>query len=379
MRYLSLIILAACMAASPTAPTTAPAASAHDINVLIAQLGHDDFSVREAAAKKLISIGKPALDAVKRAAENQDDPELRSRAKALAKRIVERPVPGGPVAKDEEIIARSLKISNEGGVRQINVREQARSIQIREGDFGIEMIVGAIENGEQVNAQFEAKNADDLKKQSPDAFTLYERWGGHAGQMNPMVRGAQNVVIRGPVFIGGMQGGAVFPVPLPPDPVDELRDRVVAEMQKRDIGEEDRKQVQLLLERLQQMRAARIVGQGAGDAQKQLKEQFEISDKLREKMAALKLEDPGEALPPPAKWRLGVQLAGDEGKVVVASVAPDSRADKIGLRPGDAIWKINGKEVAHVEGLKQNLQAAEGAITLIVVRDGKDVTLEEKK
>jgi hypothetical protein len=374
MQNIGLLIFAACLAAGPATAPTSPPPAPQDVNLLIAQLGHDDFSIREAAAKKLIEIGKPALESLRKAAESPDDPETQARAQQVIKRIVERPVPGGPVSPQDEVVARSIRISTEGGIRQIEVKEQSRSISISEGEFGIKMTVGAVENGRQINEVFEAKDANDLKRQSPDAFTLYDRWGGHQGQMNPLVRGAQNIVIRGPVFIGG-QGA--FPFALPPDPIDELRDRVVGEMHEKNIAEADRKQVQELLEQLQQVRGAQAVG--AGDAQKQLKEQFVLSDKLREKIESLKLGDPGEALPPPAKWRLGVQLAADEGRVMVASVAPESRAERIGLRTGDLITKLNGKDVAGVAGLKESLKGAKEPITLLVVREEKEVTLEEKK
>src|SRR5438128_2497273 len=99
MRRLSFFILLACIAAGPTT-APAPLPSAKEIDALIVQLGHDDFKVREDASQKLFKIGKPAVAALKQALAS-DDPEVQSRAQMLIRRIETRPVPGGPVSRDE--------------------------------------------------------------------------------------------------------------------------------------------------------------------------------------------------------------------------------------------------------------------------------------
>src|SRR5436190_19100401 len=97
-----LILLLMCTAAA--APTTAPAPK--DVDMLIAQLGHDDFKIREEASVKLAKIGKPALAPLRQALAN-GDPEVQSRAEMIIKRIEERPVPGGPINPDAPVVARS--------------------------------------------------------------------------------------------------------------------------------------------------------------------------------------------------------------------------------------------------------------------------------
>jgi HEAT repeat protein len=47
---------------------------------LIRQLGHEDYSAREAASRELVEIGEPAVPALKSAAETHADPEVRWRA-----------------------------------------------------------------------------------------------------------------------------------------------------------------------------------------------------------------------------------------------------------------------------------------------------------
>ncbi|HEV8603827.1 MAG TPA: PDZ domain-containing protein [Tepidisphaeraceae bacterium] len=370
MRQLSFLMIVGLVAAALAAgPTTAP--SAKELDTLIVQLGHDDFKVREEASARLAKVGKPALEALKQALAS-GDPEVQSRAEMLIKRIEQRPVPGGPVNKDEPVVARSLRISNDGGVKQVEVRENNRTITIREQGGAIDMSVSAVENGRRVTEEFKAKNAQDLKLQSPDAFALYQRWSGSDGT-NPLVRGAENLVIQGPVFVGGLQA-----VPLPPDPMEELKDRVVQQMEKANVADEQRKQVADLLDKLQQDRPTRQIG-AAEDRNKQLKEYFRASDELREKLEALKLPDPGDDLPPPAKWRLGIQVAPDPEKLVVGSVVPESRGEKLGLKVGDVIDKIDDKPVKDIEGLRESLSTAKGPIAVVVVREGTAVKLEEKK
>src|SRR5258706_13052505 len=160
------------LAAIGAGPTTAP--SATDIDALIVQLGHDDFKIREEASIKLAQIGKPALSSLKQALAN-GDPEVQSRAEMIIKRIEQRPVPGGPVNPDDPMVARQLKISNTGGTKVVEVRETQRTISIREDGGGINMTVSAIEKGKRVTEEFTAKDPQDLKKQRPDAFALYER------------------------------------------------------------------------------------------------------------------------------------------------------------------------------------------------------------
>src|SRR5215204_2872886 len=355
-------------------PTTAPSVNEAQVNALIAQLGHDDFKIREEASSKLAKMGKPALEPLKQAMKS-GDPEVQSRAEMLIKRIEQRPVPGGPVNPDEPVVARSLRISNDGGAKSVEVRENQRTITIREdGSGGISMTVSAIENGKRVSEEFKAKNSDDLKKQSPDAFTLYERWSGSNGN-NPLVRGAENLVLQGPILVGGLQA---LPVPLAQDPIEELKERIVGQMEQANVGDEKRKEISDLLDRVQKGRLANQIG-AADERGKQLKDYFAASDELREKLEALKLPDPGDDLPPPSKWRLGIQIARDPEKLVVGSIVPESRAEKIGLQVGDVIDRIDDKPVKEIEGLREALSTAKGPIEMLVVRDGKEMKLQEKK
>lgn len=63
-----------------------PAPDAARIAELIGQLGSDTFADREKATKELEAIGAPALDALRKAARD-DEPERRKRAEGLVKKI----------------------------------------------------------------------------------------------------------------------------------------------------------------------------------------------------------------------------------------------------------------------------------------------------
>ena len=73
----------------------------------------------------------------------------------------------------------------------------------------------------------------------------------------------------------------------------------------------------------------------------------EQCDELRKTLEQYKL-DAGELLPPPARTRLDVSLLSEDGRMLVQQVGEDSRGQRIGLRPGDVIRKVDGNEVANV-------------------------------
>ena len=57
---------------------------------LIRQLGHDEFTKREAATKELEAIGEPALDVLRKAAASSEDPEIRRRAEWIIRALAHR-------------------------------------------------------------------------------------------------------------------------------------------------------------------------------------------------------------------------------------------------------------------------------------------------
>src|SRR5437868_14401065 len=82
--FAAWLLLVANMA---TADSDSPSAKQEkEIARLIAQLGSSDFQERERAAERLVTIGPPALEPLRRAAAGKDA-EVRSRAERLIARI----------------------------------------------------------------------------------------------------------------------------------------------------------------------------------------------------------------------------------------------------------------------------------------------------
>jgi uncharacterized protein (TIGR03067 family) len=63
---------------------------AEKIARLVAQLGDDDFEKREAASKKLDSIGEPAVSALRKAVATSPDTEIRRRAETIIGAVAAR-------------------------------------------------------------------------------------------------------------------------------------------------------------------------------------------------------------------------------------------------------------------------------------------------
>src|SRR5262249_45499018 len=74
-----------------------------------------------------------------------------------------------------------------------------------------------------------------------------------------------------------------------------------------------------------------------------------------------------------------MSLDGEKG-ALVAQVSPDSPALAAGLKAGDVIKSVDGKEVATVRDLTRTISATKPgtSVKLGVWRDGKDMTLSGK-
>ena len=83
--YLAVALLLSVHPVLAQPPPKRPDAKA--IAALIAQLGSADFQERQAATKSLEAIGRPALAALREAADKHDDAEVRRRAKGLIEKI----------------------------------------------------------------------------------------------------------------------------------------------------------------------------------------------------------------------------------------------------------------------------------------------------
>ena len=66
------------------------------IQELIKKLGSDDFTVREQATEDLKKAGKNAREALKKAADESEDPEVRQRARSILEELAKAEKPAPP-------------------------------------------------------------------------------------------------------------------------------------------------------------------------------------------------------------------------------------------------------------------------------------------
>lgn len=384
-------------------PAGAPAGDG--IDAFINQLGAADFRDREAAVEKLKDVGPAALPALKRALAS-DDPEVASRADSVIRHVERPPVPArlpsarrrggrGP-GRGEAVIGADVRVhvAFRDGVRRVVVTEQGRTVRIEEGANGIQMSVsGRDGNGDAITRDFQARTPDELRRQNPEAFELYDRWAGRGVGMVPGI-GRADRNNGGPPWLDGRFGAGAGPEewrPLLPDaraPADELaelRERLERQMKDADTPEAQQQEVLGLLERLRAMRGG-VGGGGGGGApfadadgmHRRMDAMNRQADALRERMKDLKLPDPGDTLPPPPAARLGITILEDPDQgVTVLHIMPESRARKMGLEPLDVIKRINGKDVTDAKALRRAVTEAKSPMVIEGLRDGEPLKLEE--
>ena len=106
-----------------------------------------------------------------------------------------------------------------------------------------------------------------------------------------------------------------------------------------------------------------------------------------------RLPAPGSRFPDSGAWvpatreRLGVTVqsltrdledyfGATNGGVLVSSVRRDSAGEKAGLKAGDVITSVNGDRVRDAGDLMRELEDASGEVTIVVLRDKKEMTLK---
>jgi hypothetical protein len=349
---------------------------------LVRQLGHDDFRVRESAAARLREMGKTALPALREALAGPD-PEVCSRADALI-RQTERPrVPKGWFA-GRNVVRRVQTTAN--GTRIVEVEEAGRKVRITEGPGGVELTLTGVEDGEVVSATFRARNLAELGRQDPDAYVLYERLVGTIA--GGMIRGRRPQIVPMPQARGRLLPLVPAEGPLllrpPADDLLQLEVRLREDMRRAGVADVEQ---QAVLNALRLLRDIQTDGQFGlpQDLEAQVRKYNALSDALRKKLDDLDLPGPGDALPPPARARLGISvappdLAGDAAALVgvtVRTVLPNTRGEKLGLREGDIIRKVNGKRVNDAASLRRVLTDEKDPLALDILRDGQEQTLRE--
>jgi hypothetical protein len=295
-----------------------------DIPSLIQKLDSNRFADRKEGSQKLSALGKAAIEPLK-AAAHSDSQEVGSRAiqilkqhldseddeiKVLAKQALESlaegddaaaaraadalkpkaesPKPqkmfpgnlrlgGGNIQIQVQAIGgngRNMRIKNVNGVKEIEAKENGTKVKITDDPVnGIKMEVTKNTNGKIETKKYEAKNAEELKKNEPEAHKLYEKYSKDQG-IKIQMQGLQ-------------AGGNILPLQMqprqipkgaaqPPRAFDPMR--VAGELRSA------REDLQKLIERSKQIDD----DEGAKEQLDEVVEQLEASqEKLKQAMESL--------------------------------------------------------------------------------------------
>jgi hypothetical protein len=286
---------------SAPAPAAAPATQPANPQVqkMIDSLADDDPAIREAASNGLEKLGREALPQLKENADSEN-PEIRSRVRTLI-RHAERRLPPAAPRRDGGFSSHSTRMSISNGRKTIDVDDNGYKIRIEQSDEGIKMNVTGEENGKEVTETYSAKDADQLKRDNPEAFALYDKYNGNGFQVRGFggngIQGNVQIQIQGGnggVFInpnGGAQigpggfGGRRFirpdPNQQPQQPLpEEAQKKIQEQLKQQDVPEEQRRIMEQLLERIQRQQQ---------DVQEQVQKQLE--DEKRKAVDDLKVPE----------------------------------------------------------------------------------------
>jgi hypothetical protein len=290
------------------------------IQDLIRKLGSEDFATREQASDELKKIGKPAREALQKAAEENGDPEVRQRAQALLEDKpapekpaprraipVPPPAPGRPGVRGSSV---SVRTSNGDSTYTIKPAEDLPVLVFHKAAVGKVKLEYTDEKGDAKSA--EAATLDDFLKEQPE---LAKKFGITADGID---YAGSRVSFKGrgfPEFAFPRFNAPVPPRLVPPPPPPPL-------------PEED---------------AVPVAG----------------------------------AVLEPVDEALRAQLDLPEGQgAVVTRVLPGGVAELLGLRKSDILLDVDGKKIATPESAK-GLITRESRLT--VVRKGKKESLGGRK
>lgn len=233
----------------------------------------------------------------------------------------------------------------------VSVVRDGKETTITRSNDGITVVYPG-KDGERI----EVRAADEAElRRNPEAYELYRRY---LGSENPRVRVFSNL---------GEMGPEVWRIP----PVPGIGPRVQMEFD-REWAEGLRRQADESLRNSERARAR---------AMEQAERARERLEQLRERNA----QQPFSAEPGNPARQLGLQIdradtalrsqLGDG--VLITRVVPNSRAQAMGLQAWDYIKKFGDTEVSEPDQLRELIRAADGPVTLEVLRGGKPLTLTE--
>ena len=296
------------------------------IVALIKQLASPNFAERQAASQKLATLGQQAIpklidtamgnnrEAVTRSVDilrghlKSADKQLQTAAKSALQKLSNiqqgvgprlarealappkprpQPVPGQAVPGIRILPqiqlqvqggAQGIKMRNVNGVKDIEVTENDRKVKIHDDpNQGIKVEIIETKEGKPVTRTFQAKNADELKKKSPEAHKLYEKYAkGGAGNIQ-----LGNLQIQGNVFP---------PIQIPQFNLPGVPQQIPANMQRR-VADIQLRQMERMIQSIQKQLQAD--GEDVGPAKatlEHLKKALEEIKQAREKLGAERKE-----------------------------------------------------------------------------------------
>jgi hypothetical protein len=384
-KSLAVGIVAFGAAATAAPPSTQPA----EITNLIRQLGDDSYAARQAALRRLREIGKPAIPGLQQAIKN-DDLEISLRADELVKELLRPPipmdVPQPPVPGNGGIYPFRYREEEHNGVRIVDASENGRSIHIERYPTGVIMTITGQIAGQPATRTYRFRELADLRQANPEAYMLYLAYihndnklgNGVQAQVQVQVQGGFVQIVRPPM-------GGMLPVPLPPiivqapvehDELDTLEQKLLEQMRQQHIPPPQQDKVTGLLRDLRLARPNMI---DPAHIEQEMRLYNDRSDELRKELAELKLPDPGNALPPESRSRLGISANEDpRDGIIVSHVLPNSRGDKLGLQEGDILQSVNGHPIGTTQELRRLVSDTPKGLVVEGMRAGKPFKLEEK-
>jgi len=287
------------------------------IQDLIKKLGSDDFTTREQATEELKKAGKTAREALKKAADESDDPEVRQRARTLlddlakAERPQTQPQPRRVAPGLQGFSGVTVRTVNGDSTYQITPGDGSPVLTFHKAQSG-QVKLDYVDGGESKTAQ--SVNLETFLK---DHKELAQKYGVTEEGIE---YGGSKVSFKGPMFPRG--NAPLFPFPqrpnrVPPPPPLPIPD-----------DEEE---------------GTPIAGALLGPVEDSLRAQLEIPE--------------------------------GQGAVVL-KVLPGGLAASLGLKKNDVLLEIDGKKITSPESAKGKITKDSSAV---VLRKGKKETLGPKK
>jgi PDZ domain-containing protein len=286
------------------------------IQDLIRKLGSDDFTTREQATEELKKAGKTAREALKKAADESEDPEVRQRARTLL----------DDLAKAEKPQPRRVPAPGFQGFSGVTVRtvNGDSTYQITPGDGSPVLTFHKAQSGQvkldYVDGSGESKTAQSVNLQTflKDHKELAQKYGITEEGIE---YGGSKVSFKGPMFPRG--NAPLFPLPQRPNRVPPP--------QPLPVPPDDEEE------------GTPIAGALLGPVEDSLRAQLDIPE--------------------------------GQGAVVL-KVLPGGLAASLGLKKNDVLLEIDGKKITSPESAKGRITKDSGAV---VLRKGKKETLGAKK